>query len=66
MIKASQTLKDFIKAQKSMDDFAKNLDVTRQTIYNILDGVRISSDMLEKIMNKTGMSFEKAFETDEN
>ena len=53
MIKASQTLKDFIKAQKSMDDFAKNLDVTRQTIYNILDGVRISSDMLEKIMNKS-------------
>lgn len=62
MIRASSTLKDFIRAQKSVEHFASEIDVTRQTIYNILGGDKVSSDMVVKILNKTGMEFEKAFD----
>lgn len=61
MIQASKTLKDFIEAQNSIEDFAGKLKVTRQTIYNIIKGENISSDMVAKILNETGMDFEKAF-----
>lgn len=62
MIQASNTLKEFIKAQNSIEEFAEKLNVTRQTIYNIVGGDKVSSDMVAKILNATGMDFEKAFE----
>lgn len=62
MIRASLILKEFIRSQKSIESFADDMDVTRQTIYNILGGDKVSSDMVAKILNKTGMEFEKAFE----
>ena len=65
MIQASKVLKEFIRSQKSIEDFASDLEVTRQTIYNILGGEKVSSDMVAKLLNKTGMEFEKAFEVEE-
>ena len=65
MIQASKFLKEFIRAQKSVEDFAEDLSVTRQTIYNILSGDNVSSDMVAKLLGKTGMDFEKAFEVKE-
>lgn len=61
MIQASSFLKEFIRSQKSTEDFASDLKVTRQTIYNILGGENISSDMVGKLLGKTGFDFEKAF-----
>ncbi len=65
MIQASKVMKDYIKAQKSVEAFAEEMNVTRQTIYNIIDGDNVSSVMVAKLLNKTGMDFEKAFEVEE-
>ena len=66
MIKASKALVDFIEAQGSIPELAERLDVTRQTVYNIKNGVDVSSDMVAKILNLTGFDFEKAFEVEES
>lgn len=64
MIQASKVMKNYIEAQKSIESFAEEMDVTRQTIYNILDGDNVSSIMVAKLLNKTGMEFEKAFDVE--
>lgn len=65
MITASKALKEFIRNQNSIESFAEKMDVTRQTIYNILDDSKISSDMIAKFIEITGFDFEKAFEVNE-
>ena len=65
MITASKLLKEFIKSQNSIEELAGKLDVTRQTVYAIISGEKVSSDMVAKILNLTGMDFEKAFEVEE-
>ena len=65
MIKASKNLVMFIEAQESIEALAKDLEVTRQTIYNVKNGSDVSSDMVAKILNYTGFDFEKAFEVKE-
>lgn len=62
MISAGKVLKDFIKNQTSIEDLSEKLGVTRQTVYNILNGESISSEMIAKLLNETGFDFEKAFE----
>ena len=66
MIQASKFLKEYIKSQKSIEEFAGDLEVTRQTIYNVLSGENVSSDMVAKLLNKSGFEFEKAFEVQED
>lgn len=65
MIVAKKILKDFIKAQPTIEGFADKLDVTRQTIYTILNDDNVSSDMIAKLLSQTGFDFEKAFEVKE-
>lgn len=65
MIVASKAIKDFIRNQPSITKFADDMDVSRETIYNILNDENISSDMVAALLNKTGFQFEKAFEVKE-
>lgn len=65
MIHASKKLVEFINSQNSIEDFADKLGVTRQTVYNILNQEMISSEIIAKIINETGMDFEKAFDINE-
>lgn len=65
MIKASKNLINFIKSQESVEKLAKDLEVTRQTIYNVKNGSDVSSEMVAKFLNHTGFDFEKAFEVDD-
>ena len=65
MIQASKIMKDFIRGQRSVESLAEDLKVTRQTVYNILGGDNVSSDMVVKLLNKSGFEFEKAFITKE-
>lgn len=64
MIKASKNLISYIESQESIEKLANDLDVTRQTIYNVKNGADVSSDMVAKFLNHTGFDFEKAFEVD--
>ena len=65
MISASKAIKDFIKNQPSITAFAEELKVSRETVYNILNGENVSSEMIAVLLNKTGFDFEKAFEVED-
>lgn len=62
MIVARKITKEFIKAQNNITEFAKELEVSRETVYNLLNDESVSSDMVAKILTRTGFDFEKAFE----
>lgn len=62
MIIAKESIKTFIKSQPSITGFADKLDVSRETVYNILNDENISSDMIAVLLKETGFEFEKAFE----
>lgn len=65
MIVASKVVIEFIRNQPSITKFAEDMEVSRETIYNILGGENVSSEMVEAILTKTGFQFEKAFEIKE-
>ena len=65
MIVISKLMKEFIESQSSVEDFAKKLDVSRQTVYNILKGEQLSSDMMDKLIQQTGLTLDNAFEVEE-
>ena len=65
MIKASDILIKYLEGQESIESLAKNLDVTRQTVYAIKNGGDVSADMVAKLLKETGFDFEKAFEVKE-
>ena len=65
MIKAKDSVKDFIKAQPTLEGFAKRIGTTRQTLHNILNDENVSSEVIAKILDETGFVFERAFEIDE-
>ena len=65
MIKAKDVVKDYIKAQPTLEGFAKKIGSTRQTLHNILNDENVSSDVIAKIINETGFEFEKAFDVKE-
>lgn len=62
MIVISKLMEDFIQSQTSIDGFAEKLGVSRQTVYNILKKESISSEMMSKLLNVTGITLDKAFE----
>ncbi len=64
MITANLTLINYIKSQKSLQEFANKSGVSLRTVYTIIDGKQISADVIAKILTVTGMDFEKAFEVD--
>ena len=65
MITASKTLIEFLENQSNIVDYAEKIDVAPGTIYNILKGKDVSSDVVAKILNHTGLKFESAFEVKE-
>ena len=65
MIVARKITKDFITGQTSITDFAKDLEVSRETVYNVLNDESVSADMIAKLLTRTGFDFEKAFEVKE-
>ena len=52
MITAKQVVKDFVNAQNDMSEFAGQVGVTRQTLYNLLNGENLSSELIGKMMKK--------------
>ena len=65
MIIARKITKEFIRAQSNITEFAKDLEVSRETVYNLLNDESVSSDMVAKLLTRTGFEFEKAFEVKE-
>lgn len=65
MIRATDALVDFISSQASIEDLAKELKLHKQTIYNVRNKQSVSSEAIACFLNKTGFSFEKAFEVAE-
>ena len=65
MIKAKEVVKDYIKAQPTLEGFAKQIGTTRQTLHNIINDENVSSEIVSKILGETGFVFEKAFEVSE-
>ena len=65
MIVISKLMRDFIEGQTSVEGFAERIGVSRQTVYNILKGDTISSEMMSKLVDKTGLSLDEAFEVKE-
>ena len=65
MITASKLLLQFIENQGNITEFAKRLTVAPGTVYNIIKGEDISSDVVAKIINRTGLKFDSAFEVKE-
>lgn len=66
MILARKAIKDFIKNQPTIEGFAEDIGVTRQTVYTVLNGDNVSSEMVTKLLLKSGFEFEKAFEIRES
>lgn len=62
MIIAKQPIIDYIRAKPSITGFAQEVDVTPQTIHNLMNGKNVSSELFCKLMDMTGFEFEKAFE----
>lgn len=65
MLIASKSLKAFIASQKSKNELAEKLEVSRQTLHLIENGSSISSKMVTRLLEITGFEFEKAFEVSE-
>lgn len=65
MIIARKITKEFIRAQENITEFSKELGVSRETVYNLLNDESVSSDMVAKLLTRTGFDFEKAFEVKE-
>ena len=62
MIIAKAPIKQYIKAQPTIDGLAQRLEVTRATLHNLLNGDNVSSELISKLLTETGFEFEKAFE----
>lgn len=62
MIVLSKLMRDFIKAQDSVEKFAERVGVSRQTVYNLLSGEQVSSDMMSKLVEATGITLDNGFE----
>lgn len=63
MIVASEFLKELIRSQNGgIDGFSKLIGVSRPTIYKILEGESVSSEVMGTILQKTGIELPKAFE----
>ncbi len=62
MIKASKTLIDYIKAQEKLEEFSSRSKISRNVLYSLMRGKTPSTDTVTKILNITGLDFEKAFE----
>lgn len=65
MIVARESMKAFINSQKSVEELAKEMEVAHSTLYSVAKGNSISSDLVAKLLTKTGFDFEKAFEVEE-
>lgn len=65
MITAKDSIKDFINSQKSVEELADKLEVAHSTLYSVAKGNNVSSDLVAKLLTKTGFDFEKAFEVKE-
>lgn len=63
MVKASEALKDFIKAQESMDSLVKRSGVSKSVLYGLVAGKQPSGDTIHKMLEVTGFDYEKAFES---
>ena len=61
MIKASESLVVYIRAQKAINKLAEKVGISERSLYNILDGDPISSEIIGKLLEATGFSFDKAF-----
>ena len=66
MIVASDVTVKYLQAQESLDELAKSFGVTKQTLFNIRDGERVSSEMIERLLKSTGFAFDAAFEFKES
>ena len=62
MIVASEGLKTYVKFQMSIDELATKLNISRMSLYNILDGQSVSGKLISALLKETGFSFEKAFD----
>ena len=66
MITASKYLIEFLENQSSIVEYANRIDVAPTTLYNVLKGKDVSSDVVAKILNGTGLKFDSAFEVAED
>jgi hypothetical protein len=62
MIKAKDTVKEFVRNQADKTELCKRWQISRQTLYNLLGGDDVSAETIAHILNDTGFEFEKAFE----
>ena len=66
MIVASEFLKEFVRSQNGgIDGFSKLVGISRPTVYKILEGESISTEVMGTILEKTGLELPKAFEVKE-
>lgn len=66
MIVAKDSVKEYVNAQKDWKAFSEEIGIARSTLYNIIEGKNVSSDVVAKLLTKTGFEFEKAFEVKED
>ena len=62
MITLSKQAKEFIKAQKSMEEFAEAVGMSPVRVYAFLKDEPVSTNFVARFLDKFGMDFEAAFE----
>lgn len=66
MITLSKQAKEFIKSQKSMEEFAEAVEMSPVRVYAFLKDEPVSTKFVAKFLDKFGMDFEAAFEIQED
>lgn len=66
MIYPKQIIIDYLKAQKDKEEFAKNVGLSVDTIWNVISGQQVGSKVVAALLKDTGFEFEKAFELKED
>lgn len=65
MIVATKLLKDIIKNQDNVEQFAAACGITKPTLYKIMDGEPVSNESMSALLKETGLDMSKAFRVEE-
>ena len=66
MIYPKQIIIDYLKAQKDKEEFAKNVGLSVDTIWNVISGQQVGSKVVAALLKDTGFEFESAFQFKED
>ena len=62
MIVASNFMVTYLKAIANLDHFAEKINVSRPTLYKVMEGEPVSNAVMSALIKESGFDMDKAFQ----